>query len=82
MTAYLDTQRHRGEHTGGVSDPRLIRKVDALHPDPLREDEIASVEEVIRAFAKSPDDESVLRAMILPETYQGKYVLELPEEAQ
>lgn len=82
MTAFLDKQRSYGERNGGVSDPRLVRKVDQLHPEPTTPEEIASVEMLITHYSQGdPRHEAELRAMILPDTYAGKYTVGATEEA-
>lgn len=79
--AYLDTQKGYGDRSGGVSDPRLVRQVDAMHPAPTTEDEITAVEKIIAMFATSPRDLAELRAMILPEDRAGTYTIDLKEAA-
>lgn len=32
MSATLDRENHYGEYTGGTSDPRLIRRLQDIHP--------------------------------------------------
>lgn len=82
MSAYLDKQRSYGERNGGVSDPRLIRKVDQLHPEPTTPEEIASVEMLIAHYSQGdPRHEAELRAMILPDSHDGKCALETKEAA-
>lgn len=82
MSAYLDKQRNYGERNGGVSDPRLIRQVDALHPEPTRPEEVAAVEKLIAHYSQGdPRHEAELRAMILPDNYAGHYLLEMKEAA-
>lgn len=79
--AHLDTQKNYGDRSGGVSDPRLVRQVDAMHPAPTTEHEINVVEKIIGMFARDSRDLAELRAMILPDTYAGKYALDMKEAA-
>lgn len=79
--AHLDSQKSWGDRAGGVSDPRLVRQVDAMHPAPTTDHEIKAVEKILAMFARDSRDLADLRAMILPDTYAGKYALDLKEAA-
>lgn len=84
MSAYLDKQRNYGDRAGGpnISDPRLVRKVDQLHPEPTTPEEIESVEMLIAHYSQGdPRALAELRAMILPDTYTGTYALDMKEAA-
>jgi hypothetical protein len=69
MTAYLDRTRSWGERNGGVSDPRLIRRLE--HIPPNTEEEIATVKRMIATHFPGADPASTttraqLEAMLLP----------------
>lgn len=68
MTAHLDTQRNYGDRAGGVSDPRLVRQVDTLHPLPNTAEEIAAVSALIPLHSPDHRTRDMLAAMILPDT--------------
>lgn len=69
MTAYLDRTRSWGERNGGVSDPRLIRRLDNIPTN--TDEEIAAVKRMIAAYFPGSDTASStarqqLEAMLLP----------------
>ena len=57
MTAQLDGSTHYGEYTGGVSDPRLQRRLDLLppHTPPTAEDRARVATWIARAYPVDPD---------------------------
>lgn len=66
VSAYLDSQRNWGERNGGVSDPRVVRQVDLIHPFPNTEDEVAAARHHVSTHSQGHRDHAVLTAMIFP----------------
>ncbi|MGO2150865.1 MAG: hypothetical protein ACTH32_06645 [Microbacterium gubbeenense] len=55
MTARLDHMKHYGDYAGKVSDPRLVRKVDAIPPHGPHISTPASQRAVLAAIANAVD---------------------------
>lgn len=66
MSAYLDSQRSWGERNGGVSDPRLVRQVDSIHPLQNTTEELAAARQSVLDHSQGHRDHAVLTAMIFP----------------
>lgn len=66
MNAYLDSQRNWGERNGGVSDPRLVRRVENLPARPNTTDEITAAQQQVLSRSRGRRDLAALTAMIFP----------------
>lgn len=66
MSAYLDSQRNWGERNGGVSDPRLVRRVEHLPARPNTPDEITAAKRQVTSRSHGRRDLATLLAMIFP----------------
>lgn len=62
--AYLDKQRSYGERTGGVSDPRLVRRVDRMDAV-VTERDVEIVRNLIPLHSPDQRTSKMLEEMIL-----------------
>ena len=63
MTATLDTQNHYGDLTGGVSDPRLIRRLGEIIP-PSPQDIALTQRAILRAHPSHSPHDATMRALL------------------